>query len=79
MSELAIGIVAEGTTDFVIIEAALRACLKDTFVPTHLQPEATRPEMQGGWGGVYKWCRSVAVKGFGSPSLILRFLASIFS
>jgi hypothetical protein len=67
MSELTIGLVAEGSTDFVIIEAALRACLKRPFVLTLLQPEATRPEMQGGWGGVYKWCRSVAVRGFGSP------------
>ena len=67
MSELTIGLVAEGPTDFVIIEAALRACLKRPFVLTLLQPEATRPEMQGGWGGVYKWCRSVAARGFGSP------------
>jgi len=55
MSELAIGLVAEGPTDFVIIEAALRACLKRPFVLTLQQPEATRPEMQGGWGGVYKY------------------------
>ncbi len=67
MSELAIGLVAEGTTDFVIIEAALRACLSQPFVLTQLQPEATRPEMQPGWGGVYKWCRSVAARGVGSP------------
>ena len=67
MSELAIGLVAEGPTDFVIIEAALKACLPRPFVLTLLQPEATRPEMQGGWGGVYKWCRSVAARGFGAP------------
>ncbi|MGA2546175.1 MAG: hypothetical protein ABSF43_06490 [Rectinemataceae bacterium] len=66
MSELAIGLVAEGITDFVIIEAALKACLKNPFVLTLLQPEETRPEMQGGWGGVYKWCRAEATMGFGS-------------
>jgi hypothetical protein len=69
MSELTIGLVAEGSTDFVIIEAALKACLERPFVLTLLQPELTRPEMQGGWGGVYKWCRSVAARGFGSPEL----------
>jgi hypothetical protein len=64
MSELSIGLVAEGTTDFVIIEAAIKACLKKPFVLTLLQPEATRPEMQGGWGGVYKWCRASAARGY---------------
>jgi hypothetical protein len=65
MSRFEIGLVAEGSTDFVIIEAALKACLSKPFVLTLLQPEATRPEMQGGWGGVYKWCRAMAARGFG--------------
>jgi hypothetical protein len=66
MSSLAIGLVAEGVTDFVIIEAALKVCLGRSFVLTLLQPEATRPEIQGGWGGVYKWCRASEARGFGS-------------
>jgi hypothetical protein len=69
MSEISIGLVAEGKTDLIIIEAALRACLKNPFVVTLLQPEATRPAMQGGWGGVYKWCRAEAAMGY--PSLEL--------
>jgi hypothetical protein len=39
------------------------------FVLTLLQPEATRPEMQGGWGGVYKWCRAEAAMGCASLEL----------
>jgi hypothetical protein len=66
MSDLAIGLVAEGDTDFIIIEAVLKACIHRPFVLTQLQPEATRPTMQGGWGGVYKWCRAAAARGFGS-------------
>lgn len=62
MSDLAIGLVAEGTTDYVIVEAVLKACLARPFVLTLLQPEATNPGMQGGWGGVYKWCRAAAAR-----------------
>lgn len=56
MSDLRIALVAEGPTDQVIIEAALKAILPRPFVLTLLQPEPTRPEMGGGWGGVFKWC-----------------------
>lgn len=56
MSELRIALVAEGPTDYEIIHAALRAVLPQSFVMTLLQPEATRPAMGGGWGGVLKWC-----------------------
>ena len=44
MSSLRIALVSEGITDFVIIEAALKAILKDkTFILTQLQPESTTP------------------------------------
>jgi hypothetical protein len=56
MSELRIGLVAEGVTDHIAIEAALRAILPRPFVLTRLQPEATRPDIGGGWCGVLKWC-----------------------
>jgi hypothetical protein len=66
MSSPRIGLVCEGPTDFIVIEAALKACLRRPFVLTQLQPERTRPEMQGGWGGVFKWCRALASHGFKS-------------
>lgn len=61
MSDLRIALVAEGKTDFVIIEAALKAILSGTpFILTLLQPEDTRTDFGGGWGGVFKWCWSLA-------------------
>lgn len=60
MSELRIALVAEGPTDYVIIEAALKAILPDPFIMTQLQPEATIPEMGNGWGGVLKWCHATS-------------------
>lgn len=59
MSDLRIALVAEGPTDYVIIEAALKAFLPQPFILTQLQPEATKPEIGGGWGGVLKWCSMV--------------------
>ena len=66
MSELRIALVAEGKTDYEVINAALRAILSRSFVLTMLQPEATRPEFGGGWGGVLKWCRQAATSGCAS-------------
>ncbi|MDJ0837357.1 MAG: hypothetical protein QNK37_12635 [Acidobacteriota bacterium] len=62
MSDLRIALIAEGVTDQIVIEAALKAILKDkTFVLTLLQPEETdalggHSRTGGGWGGVYRWC-----------------------
>lgn len=67
MSEtLRIALIAEGQTDMVIIEAALKAILPRPFVLTLLQPEATRPDVKGGWGGVLKWCRKFRTSGYAS-------------
>lgn len=63
MSDPRIALVAEGPTDFVIIEAALKAILQRPFVLNQLQPEPTRPEMGGGWGGVFKWCQEFRQRG----------------
>lgn len=63
MSDLRVALVAEGPTDAIVIEAALRALLARPFVLTQLQPEATRPRMGGGWGGVLRWCIDFAVRG----------------
>lgn len=67
MSDLRIALVAEGPTDATIITAALAAILPFPFVPTLLQPEATRPDLGAGWGGVLKWSREFNSRGF--PSL----------
>ncbi|CAM2011413.1 hypothetical protein APED_32425 [Acanthopleuribacter pedis] len=62
MSDLRIGLVVEGTTDFIVLEAALTAILKDrTLSFTRIQPsdDATFALASGetGWGGVLRWCR----------------------
>ncbi|MBK7780579.1 MAG: hypothetical protein IPJ58_07275 [Ardenticatenia bacterium] len=69
MSEpLNVALVAEGPTDGIIIECALRSMLQGRrFVMTQLQPEGSvafgysRP----GWGGVYRWCKQSALRGGG--------------
>ena len=66
MSELRVALIAEGLTDYEIINAALRAILRRSFVLTMLQPEATRPEFGGGWGGVLKWCHQAGSSGCAS-------------
>lgn len=57
MSEPRIALVAEGATDAIVIEAALRAVLGRPFLLSLLQPEPTRPDLGGGWAGVFKWCQ----------------------
>ncbi len=64
--DLRIAIVAEGPTDLIVIEAALRSILDAPFTATLLQPEesvafgapAFGPTGTG-WGGVYRWCKQV--------------------
>ncbi|OCX67887.1 hypothetical protein A6M27_11505 [Acidithiobacillus thiooxidans] len=63
MSDPRIALVAEGSTDFIVIEAALKAILQRPFVLNQLQPEPTRPEMGGGWCGVFKWCQGFRKRG----------------
>jgi hypothetical protein len=74
MSDLRIALVAEGPTDAVILEAALKAILQEPFILTQLQPEATRPDTGTGWGGVVKWCHRLSQRHQGSteqdPTLI---------
>ena len=69
MSEpLRIAVVAEGPTDGIVIEAALRAIVTDqSFVLTQLQPEGSVAFGQtgGGWGGVYRWCKQSIRRGNG--------------
>ncbi|NBC49256.1 MAG: hypothetical protein GVY22_15025 [Gammaproteobacteria bacterium] len=65
MSEPRIGIVAEGTTDHVVITSALTAILPEAPIVTPLQPEPTLPRLGGGWCGVLKWCLQRAGEGVG--------------
>ncbi len=69
MSEpLRVALIAEGSIDSILIEAALKAVFVDrAFILTLLQPEPTRPKMGTGWCGVFKWCRELAERGY--PSL----------
>lgn len=63
MSDIRIALVAEGPTDSIIIEAALKAILQNPFVITQLQPEETLPAMGSGWCGVFKWCQQFSQRG----------------
>ena len=63
MSDLRVALVAEGPTDTVVIEAALKALLPMPFVLTQLQLEPTRPKLGTGWGGVLRWCLEFAARG----------------
>ena len=62
MSEPRIALVAEGPTDFEVIQAALKAIVPARFTLTLLQPEATQPTMGSGWGGVLKWCDAAGTR-----------------
>jgi hypothetical protein len=66
MSELRVALIAEGPTDAIIIEAALKAILDKPFVLQTLQPEATLGAAGAGWCGVFKWCRAFAERGAAS-------------
>lgn len=66
MSEIRVALVAEGPTDTVVIQAALKALLPRPFVLTQLQPEPTRPKLGTGWGGVLRWCLDFATRGHAS-------------
>lgn len=64
MSDLRVALVAEGPTDAIVIEAALKGLLPRPFVLTQLQPEVTRPKLGAGWGGVLRWCLEFATRGY---------------
>ena len=57
---LRVALVAEGPTDQIVIEAALKAILHDPFTLTQIQPEPTTPRYGNGWCGVLKWCEEVS-------------------
>lgn len=59
MSELRIALVAEGPTDYAVINAALNAIVDIPFILTLLQPEPTYQSRGTGWCGVLKWCHDI--------------------
>jgi hypothetical protein len=64
-----IALVCEGTTDRIVIEAAISSLVGlSEFVLTQLQPEGslTFGPTGTGWGGVYHWCRLAVEQGGGS-------------
>ena len=66
-----VALVAEGPTDMIVIDAALRAIFKDKpFVLKQIQPEGSLAfgPLGGGWAGVYKWCKQSALRGNGRVS-----------
>jgi hypothetical protein len=63
MSDIRVALVAEGLTDAVIIEAALKALLPRAFVLTLVQPEAHPGPTGAGWGGVLRWCYDFSNRG----------------
>src|SRR5205085_10570829 len=65
---LRIALVAEGPTDGVVIEAALRSMLSERpFVLTQIFPEGSISfgQLGTGWAGVYRWCHQSAKRGNG--------------
>lgn len=72
---LRIGFAVEGTTDFLMLEAAVAAILPDYDLETvRLQPEVSDAFLAiagttgFGWPGVYRWCREAVEKGGGAIS-----------
>src|SRR5437899_2823396 len=76
---LRIALVAEGPTDGIVIESALRAIVRDRgFVMTQLQPEMSIAfdGTGGGWRGVYLWCKQSARRGGGRLAMDQLVLSS---
>jgi len=68
---LRIALVAEGPTDRVVIESALKSIFDERpFILKQIFPEGSTSfgELGTGWIGVYRWCRQSAKRGNGSLS-----------
>lgn len=75
MSDLKIGIVCEGITDFHVISRIVELIYGDSIISQLLQPEMDEINNSGshgaGWGGVFRWCRSTR-----SQDLLINLLYS---
>jgi hypothetical protein len=73
---LRIALVAEGVTDFEVLNAAIEVMLGNRpFEIKLLQPEGSvafgsgdAGGLEGGWKGVYRWCLQAAQRGEGALS-----------
>ncbi len=68
---LRIGLVVEGTTDGVVLRAAISSLLPERELEfTIIQPDFSVAfgGTGEGWSGVYRWCRQAATEGGGSVS-----------
>jgi len=63
MSELRVALVAEGPTDAIIIEAALKVLLPALSSSRCFSPSPPAPKLGTGWGGVLRWCLDFAMRG----------------
>ncbi len=66
-----VALVAEGPTDRIIMEGAIRSMLGErTFMLKQIQPEGSLVfgEQGTGWCGVYRWCKQAALRGNGHLS-----------
>lgn len=68
MSDLSIGLVVEGPTDAIVIEAGLRSIIDRPFTYATLKPQLAPGVSDKGWGGVFHWCREVGSLGGGTLS-----------
>lgn len=68
---LRIGLIVEGRTDGIVLQAAIKSLLPDRDLEfTHIQPDFSVAfgGTGEGWSGVYHWCRQAAREGGGSVS-----------
>jgi len=76
---LRIGVICEGPTDRIVIEASLQKMVNKEFVLTTLQPEISELGNHfgiygGGWKGVRSYCSNMSKSGSFSSNPALRFL-----
>ncbi|MEI7087744.1 hypothetical protein WCU61_16860 [Pectobacterium versatile] len=64
--DLRIALIAEGSTDYPIIHAALRAFMPRPFILTWLPLESKLTPIGEGWGGVLKMCEELKALHSGS-------------
>jgi hypothetical protein len=68
MSDLLIGMVVEGPTDALVLEAGLSAFLQASFTSVTMQPQTPPGKSGAGWSGVFWWCRQLVSQGYATLS-----------
>jgi len=62
MKNLTIGIVAEGPSDFMLLEQLINSLLEGEYDYIRLHPETKFGVRERGWQGVRAWCQMVATE-----------------